>query len=109
MMVHQKVVEIMNLCGFQLEKGNKVTDWTLAPEDMEGSIVQAQNTADAAGRKVISGQLQAMFVEDAWMSVSYFVNTGYLVNSGKLQGWTGVSQDYESMAVYDFSQWTLAE
>lgn len=72
-------------------------------------LAQYQNTADAAGRKVISGQLQAMFVEDAYMSVTYFVNTGYLVNSGKLQGWTGISQDYESMAVYDFSQWTLAE
>lgn len=85
--------------GFETERRQEYADL----------LAQYQNTADAAGRKVISGQLQAMFVEDAYMCVAYFMNTGYLVNSGKLQGWTGVSQDYESMAVYDFSQWTLAE
>lgn len=45
---HNALAGTLELCGFQLEKGNKVTDWTLAPEDMKGSIVQAQNTADAA-------------------------------------------------------------
>ena len=85
------------LNGFETERRQEYADL----------LSKYQNTSDAAGRKSISGELQAMFVEDMWMSVAYFVNTGYLVNSGKLQGWTGVSQDYESMVVYDFSQWSL--
>jgi len=72
-------------------------------------LAQYKNTADAADRKAISGQMQAMFMEDMYCTVAYFINTGYMVNSGKLQGWTGISQDYESMAAYDFSQWTLVE
>lgn len=72
-------------------------------------LTQYKNTADAAGRKAIAGQMQAMFMEDMYGTVTYFVNTGYMVNSGKLQGWTGISQDYESLAEYDFSEWTLVK
>ena len=38
-------IEISNM---KLEKGDKATDWTAAPEDYEGDISQAQQTADAA-------------------------------------------------------------
>ena len=72
-------------------------------------IEQYKSTPDAAGRKAISGQLQAMYIQDMYESVLYFTNTCYLVNSGKLQGWTGISQDYEAIAVYDFSQWSLVD
>lgn len=30
------------LCGFKLEKGNKATDWTPAPEDMESLVTEAK-------------------------------------------------------------------
>ena len=68
-----------------------------------------KSTPDAAGRKAIAGEIQAMYMEDLYEMVLYFTNTCYLVNSGKLQGWTGISQDYEAIAVYDFSQWSLVE
>lgn len=36
------------ICGFKLEKGNKATDWTPAPEDVDSLISAAQTTANSA-------------------------------------------------------------
>lgn len=36
------------ICGLKLEKGNKVTDWTPAPEDVQEGINNAQNSANKA-------------------------------------------------------------
>jgi len=36
----------------QIEKGNKATDWSPAPEDVDSSINQAQTTADTATIKI---------------------------------------------------------
>lgn len=36
----------------KLEKGNKITDWSPAPEDVDNSINQAQTTADTATTKI---------------------------------------------------------
>lgn len=66
-----------------------------------------QSTADAAGRKAIAAQMQALYIEDMYAAPLYFMNNGYLINSGKIQGWTGVSQDYESVAYYDTSAWSV--
>lgn len=38
----------VNVCGVKLEKGNKATDWTPAPEDVDGSIDNVQNMTDVA-------------------------------------------------------------
>lgn len=35
------------ITDIQLEKGSRATDWTPAPEDVDGAIANAQNTADA--------------------------------------------------------------
>lgn len=52
------------ICGMKLEKGNKATDWSPAPEDVDEGINDAQNTADNAQNaatdainKVTSAQL----------------------------------------------------
>ena len=36
------------ICGAKLEKGNKVTDWSPAPEDIDAGITKSQNMAEAA-------------------------------------------------------------
>ena len=36
------------LCGCKLEKGDKATDWTPAPEDVDADIAMAQAAAEAA-------------------------------------------------------------
>lgn len=35
-----------NICGVKLEKGNRATDWTPAPEDVSGKISDAQKQLD---------------------------------------------------------------
>lgn len=37
-----------DICGIKLEKGNRVTDWTPAPEDVENDISNIQAVAEAA-------------------------------------------------------------
>ena len=88
-----------NMNGFEKEHRQEYADL----------LNEYKSTPDAAGRKVIAGQIQTLFLEDAYLSPAYFVKTGYLVNSGKLKGWTGISQDYEHLGLYDFSKWSLAE
>lgn len=36
------------ICGLKLERGNRATDWTPAPEDVQSGIDAAQSTANAA-------------------------------------------------------------
>ena len=43
-----KVDEILYVRDFKIEEGNKATDWTPAPEDVDSSISTAQSTADTA-------------------------------------------------------------
>lgn len=37
-----------DICGVKLEKGSKATDWTPAPEDVDGDIATAQAAAETA-------------------------------------------------------------
>jgi hypothetical protein len=39
---------IASICGAKLEKGNRATDWTPAPEDVDSDIATAQAAAEAA-------------------------------------------------------------
>lgn len=39
---------VASICGAKLEKGNRATDWTPAPEDVNLEIAAAQATAEAA-------------------------------------------------------------
>ena len=40
------------VCGLKLEKGNKATDWTPAPEDVQSGIDDAFNSANDANNKI---------------------------------------------------------
>jgi len=59
----------------KVEKGNQLTDWTPAPEDIDSDITAAQNAADTALDQ----------------SVEYIVGT----QTAATGSWTGVTQDSE--------------
>ena len=40
----------IDVCGFKLERGNIPTDWSPAPEDLEGQISTAKNATEAYAR-----------------------------------------------------------
>lgn len=61
--------------GLKLEKGNKPTDWTPAPEDIENSIQNVQDTANTA----------------LTQSVEYIVGT----QTAATGSWKGVTRDSE--------------
>jgi len=46
----------LQCCGFKLEKGTEVTDYTVAPEDVDYKVYKAQNTADTATETITSVQ-----------------------------------------------------
>ena len=54
----------------KLEKGDKATDWTPAPEDVSGDIDKAQSAADEAAKGVVFAQSQIQQLVD---SISSFV------------------------------------
>ena len=64
---------ILTVKNIKLEKGNKATDWTPAPEDIDASVATAKNTADTA-------------LADA---VEYVVGT----QTAATGTWTGVTRD----------------
>ena len=45
---HYGVGDYIEARNLKLEKGNKATDWTPAPEDLDAAVTAAQNTADTA-------------------------------------------------------------
>ena len=45
----------ISVCGLKLEKGNKPTDWSPAPEDTDSSISEVKQTADKISWLVKSG------------------------------------------------------
>ncbi len=58
--------DYISISNLKLEKGDKATDWTAAPEDYEDNIDQAQQTADAAQSMAATAQSNL----DAYKSVS---------------------------------------
>ena len=68
-----------------------------------------QNTIDANEKKRIAGELQLQYMEDLYGIPLYFLNTVYLVNSIHLQGYKGISTDYEMYAYLGVEDWSLAE
>lgn len=54
----------------KLEIGNKMTDWTEAPEDVENDVNEAKNSADNALRGILNTETRLQLLED---SISQFV------------------------------------
>ena len=64
--------------NLKLEKGNKATDWTPAPEDVAGDIAEAQNTANNAAESVATAESAIQQLAD---SIAQLVRDG---NGGSL-------------------------
>lgn len=45
------------ICGLKLEKGNKATDWTPAPEDVDSDISSAKDEAVASANKTLTEEI----------------------------------------------------
>lgn len=95
----------------KLEKGNKATDWTPAPEDVDADISAAQSSATTANNKIAYynrrcqvGQSTAVNADKPWYKfASCTINTQYhdralifdVFNAGGfVSGNTGGSQEY---------------
>lgn len=81
----------MYCCGLKLEKGNKATDWTPAPEDVEASILQAKQLAEQANQKVanisndnILSASEKQQISNEWNRIKseYTSNYSLAINNG---------------------------
>lgn len=76
----------------KLEKGNKATDWTYAPEDLLDPIIAAQATADQAARNYEQHEAQIQLLAD---SISNLVRGN--------DGGTLLRQDESGLYYFDIS------
>lgn len=53
----------MYVCGVKFEKGNKATDWTPAPEDVENDLSDVEKRVTSAEQKLTSTQWSLWFTE----------------------------------------------
>lgn len=56
--------------NLKIEKGNQATDWTPAPEDIDGAVGQAQSTADRASTTITTVTTQVESLKTATESLS---------------------------------------
>ena len=56
--------------NLKIEKGNQATDWTPAPEDIDGAVDQAQSTADQVSTKVTTVTTQVESLKTATEALS---------------------------------------
>lgn len=78
--------------SLKLEKGNKATDWTYAPEDLLDPIIAAQATADNAARNFEQHESQIQLLAD---SISNLVRGN--------DGGTLIRQDESGLYYFDIS------
>ena len=79
--------------SLKLEKGNKVTDWTPAPEDVSDGINSAQNTADDAKASIETAET---IIQQLANSIASLVRDG---NGGSL-----IKQDSSGFYYFDISE-----
>lgn len=84
------------MCGIKLEKGNKATDWSPAPEDMATAeeVENAQSTADSASSKADTNSEKITITESAIKQLSDSISMLVTDESGSSlmtqteNGWT---------------------
>ena len=85
---------------FKLERGNRATDWTAAPEDIEAEVNAAQETAN--GKNTVYYQVEAPSggtykTNDIWFDTN---------NGNKMYMWNGatwVAEQFGNAAISDLS------
>lgn len=73
--------------SLKLEKGNKVTDWTPAPEDVAGDISEAQNTADNAMTSIAAAETTIQQLADSIAALVRDGNGGSLIRQDSSGLW----------------------
>ncbi len=89
------------VCGLKLERGNKATDWTPAPEDVQQGIDDAQNSANDANNKVdnitdtvtktsaelkvLSDSISSLVTDAKGQSLMTQTGSGWTFNIGSIQ------------------------
>ena len=63
----------------KLEKGNKATDWTSAPEDVSGDIADAKSAADSADSRVAAAESVIHQLADSLTALVERGDTGSLI------------------------------
>lgn len=71
--------DAFKVTDFKIEKGNKATDWTPAPEDVAEGINSAQNTADDANANISEAQTIIQQLADSIASLVQDGNGGSLI------------------------------
>ena len=85
---------------FKLERGNKATDWTAAPEDIEAEVNAAQETAN--GKNTVYYQTSAP-TGGTYKTNDIWFDTG---NGNKMYMWNGstwVAEQFGNAAISDLS------
>ena len=89
--------KVLYLCGFKLEKGNRATDWTPAPEDTENEIAEAidkqtrnissqiQQTADQITQTVSETYATKDSVQETVSASTELLSDSFTVRLEKLQ------------------------
>jgi len=77
----------ISICGLKLEKGNKATDWTPAPEDVDDDISDAVNASEAAMLDAYKDYLKTTLgIEEGFTmdlnSVDKFLKAGIIDKDG---------------------------
>ena len=71
----------------KLEKGNKATDWTPAPEDVSGDISKAQETADNAATSIATANTTIQQLADSIAALVRDGNGGSLIQQDSSGLW----------------------
>ena len=84
----------MELCGFQLEKGNKLTDWSLAPEDVSTTINSIERRVTSAETSITQNAEQIALRATKEDVMTYIDNTSNLLLNSSFSD--------------DFDKWTMS-
>lgn len=96
------------LAGPKLEKGNKATDWTPAPEDVHAAVSEAAKTAtnyitaDLTGIKIHMSNNSTTYQHQSSTATTYYVNGNKRteVNANGLEVFDGTYGSEESVAAF---------
>ncbi len=86
------------VCGFKLEKGNKATDWSPAPEDVESSIDTKANIVDVYNKTEVYTKAQTdSQIKVAKDSITQSVSTTYETKTNVTTQINGVKNSISSL------------
>lgn len=99
--INQAGAATFKIANLKLEKGNKATDWTPAPEDVQQGIDDAQNSANDANNKVdnitdtvtktsaelkvLSDSISSLVTDAKGQSLMTQTGSGWTFNIGSIQ------------------------